>query len=362
MGQAQCPGCLRSRAYIRPSQYTDGLPHDRQDGAGSLQPPPIRVCRHRAYARLERRTLPARGSGSRAAAGDTGFCQDIVGRLNAAEVIGLGVPAGIPVVIGGADSPCASLACGVIRAGDICQSVGTTNVLTICIEKPVFSKAYLNRCHVIPGVWIYQGATSNGGLVVKWAREVFSKDLEEVGRETGRNVFELMHEEAARSCAGANGVSSSALSGGRALPGLGCEGQGACSSACIRKIPREDMLRAVLESVCYSTRQLLEIAEATSGRTYDQIDTVGGGAKSRIWTQMKADILGRTMRMMELPEAAVGRRRHARRHGRGHFQHCGRGPGAFPDARPPLLPPRPHRRKKRSMRNATRPTQRSTTA
>ena len=230
--------------------------------------------------------------------------QDIVGRLNAAEVIGLGVPAGIPVVIGGADSPCASLACGVIRAGDICQSVGTTNVLTICIDKPVFSKAYLNRCHVIPGVWIYQGATSNGGLVVKWAREVFSKDLEEVGRETGRNVFELMHEEAARSCAGANGVVFLPYLAGERCPVWDAKAKGVFFGL-HQENTREDMLRAVLESVCYSTRQLLEIAEATSGRTYDQIDTVGGGAKSRIWTQMKADVLGRTMRMMELPEAAV---------------------------------------------------------
>lgn len=252
--------------------------------------------------------------------------QDVCGGLNAPEVIALGIPQGTPVVIGGADSPCASLACGVIDPGSICQSVGTTNVLTICTDKPMFSKSYLNRCHVIPDVWIYQGATSNGALVVSWAREAFCRDMEEIAARESKNIFQMMHEEALKSPCGANGLVFLPYLAGERCPVWDSKARGVFLGL-HQEIKRHDLIRAVLESVCYSTRQLLEIAEAVSGCSYDHIATVGGGAKSKIWTQMKADILGKTMRMMEITDAAVI----------GAAMLAGIGAGVYRDAREALV-------------------------
>ncbi len=72
-----------------------------------------------------------------------------------------------------------------------------------------------------------------------------------------------------------------------------------------RETQRRDLVRAVLESTCYATRQILEIAQDHLGHDYDMIDTVGGGAKSEIWTQMKADITGKAMRMLDVTDAAM---------------------------------------------------------
>lgn len=93
---------------------------------------------------------------------------DVVGGLINEELIALGIPQGTPIVIGGGDTACATLAAGVTKAGDICESVGTTNVLTICVDQPKFDRGFINRCHVVDGTWLYQGALSTTGAAYQW--------------------------------------------------------------------------------------------------------------------------------------------------------------------------------------------------
>lgn len=82
---------------------------------------------------------------------------DVVGGLIHPDLIRMGIPRDTPVIIGGGDTACATLAAGVTKAGQVCESVGTTNVLTICVDQPKFDKGFINRCHVVEGTWIYQG-------------------------------------------------------------------------------------------------------------------------------------------------------------------------------------------------------------
>ena len=70
---------------------------------------------------------------------------DVIGGLIHPDLIETGIPEGTPVTMGGADTPCATLASGVTKAGDVCESVGTTDVLTVCIDKPVFDRGFINQ-------------------------------------------------------------------------------------------------------------------------------------------------------------------------------------------------------------------------
>lgn len=228
----------------------------------------------------------------------------ICGALNAPEVIACGVPAGTPVVIGGADSPCSALACGVISPNGICQSVGTTNVLTICTDRMRPNRAFLNRCHVVPGLWVYQGAMSNAGSVVSWACETLCADLKDRAAAEGISPYRLMDLEALDSPAGASGVVFLPYLAGERCPVWDPNAKGVFFGL-TRETRRNDLVRAVLESTCYATRQILEIAQDHTGHDYNMIDTVGGGAKSEIWTQMKADIIGKAMRMLDVTDAAM---------------------------------------------------------
>lgn len=229
---------------------------------------------------------------------------DIIGRLNNKELIELGLTEGLPVVMGGADTPCASITCGVLAHGDACESVGTSNVLTICTEKPIFDKGFINRCHVVEGTWIYQGAMSNTGASVRWAREELCKDLKEKAQKESVSVFYLMDEEAKTSEAGAGGIVFLPYMAGERCPIWDPYSKGVFFGVTLKN-KRKDLLRSILEACGYGLKQLCEIAEKVTESTYEEFISVGGGAKSEVWAQIKADITGKRIKILDMNNAAV---------------------------------------------------------
>jgi xylulokinase len=68
---------------------------------------------------------------------------------------------------------------------------------------------------------------------------------------------------------------------------------------------REQLSRAVLESVAFGNRQLLEIAEGMTGEAIREVLAIGGWSLVDDWNRIKADVTGRTLRPLDLAEAAV---------------------------------------------------------
>ena len=97
----------------------------------------------------------------------------------------IGLPAGIPVSIGSADTAAASFALGLKQHGDVFESMGTSGVLTFCLTKPEFDKAFMNRSHVIPGLWLAHGAMSTTGAAIEWAKDIFFSQLEDISDMEG---------------------------------------------------------------------------------------------------------------------------------------------------------------------------------
>ncbi len=131
---------------------------------------------------------------------------DVVGGLIHPDLIRMGIPRDTPVIIGGGDTACATLAAGVTKAGQVCESVGTTNVLTICVDQPKFDKGFINRCHVVEGTWIYQGALSHTGASYQWFRDNFCQDLVDRAVGTDKTAFQFMNEEADMAEPGSGGL------------------------------------------------------------------------------------------------------------------------------------------------------------
>jgi xylulokinase len=64
------------------------------------------------------------------------------------------------------------------------------------------------------------------------------------------------------------------------------------------------MIRAILEGAAYGLRQMFDLAERRLGRRYERVISVGGGAQNRLWTQIKADVWGKTILTSRLQEGA----------------------------------------------------------
>lgn len=227
---------------------------------------------------------------------------EVVGELVNADLIDLGIKRGTAVVIGGADTPCASIVAGVTRSGDVCESVGTTDVLTVCIDKPVFGHEFINRCHVVPGTWIYQGAMSFTGAANAWFLKEFYTEFTSDCRSTVE-ALKKVNEQAALAEPGCGGVVFLPYMLGERSPIWDAYARSVFFGISVNTT-RSDMNRAVLESCAYGLRQMCHIAEKLTGNRIARFSSIGGGAKSEVWAQIKADITGRSITVLDMNDMA----------------------------------------------------------
>lgn len=208
---------------------------------------------------------------------------EICGRLCNKDLLELRIPSNTPIVIGAADTASAALACGILHAGQAFESSGTTDVLSICVDKPVFSPLLVNRCHAVDGRWLYQCVHSSSAAALRWGMQASGFSAADVS-------YERFTEFASRQPAGAGGACF--------LPFVGGERCGVwrnLTSGSLTGISSElspgMLARSVVEGCCYALRQLKDIAEDAASQHFDTLVLVGGGSQNLSLVQMKADIL-----------------------------------------------------------------------
>jgi xylulokinase len=222
-----------------------------------------------------------------------------VGRLSAEAAVQLGLGRSVVVVAGAADTACSAYGVGCVNDGEVFESAGTSGVLTVCHARPPDSPLFLNRAHVVPGRWLSHGAMSAAGAAVRWLRDaVFSG----VG-SSEENDYAWINAEVVKSAPGAGGVMFLPYLLGERTPVWDPGARGAWVGMSLRT-GRHDLVRAVLESAGYGMRQMIEIEETRRDSEVGEVLTVGGGARNRLWTQIKADITGKRYRKARDVESA----------------------------------------------------------
>jgi len=106
--------------------------------------------------------------------------------VNSWEVLGtvkreiaskLNLKVGIPVLMGGNDVACADLSVGTHEEGKIVDILGTCEILTTCLARPIPSPRHNIRAHVVPGRWITMFVLNTAGEAFNWFARVFCKDM-----------------------------------------------------------------------------------------------------------------------------------------------------------------------------------------
>jgi xylulokinase len=218
----------------------------------------------------------------------------IVGRLLASSDLPLGP---IPVIAGGADTACSTLTLG-LQPGEIFESVGTSNVLTICHDNAErFDARLLNRCHVIKNRWLSHGAMSTPGSCIHWFKQTFLTTEEAHKKEALDNLVKS-------SRAGANGLFFLPYMFGERTPIWDIHARGSFVGLDLNS-KKADMLQAIFEGCSYGLRQIYEIIEETYGLQYDSFISIGGGSKNKHWSQIKSTVLGKSIEVKEVSETAV---------------------------------------------------------
>lgn len=219
---------------------------------------------------------------------------EIVGRLLASSDLPLGP---VPVVAGGADTACSTLALG-LKPGELFESVGTSNVLTICSDHPErFDARFMNRCHILKNRWLSHGAMSTPGSTIRWFKESFLTAAEQ------RNHAAL-DELVQGSQPGASGLFFLPYMFGERTPIWDIHARGTFIGLDLTST-KADMLQAIFEGCAYGLRQIYEILEQNYALPYSEFKSIGGGAKNRHWSQIKSTVLGKSINVQEVSESAV---------------------------------------------------------
>lgn len=228
---------------------------------------------------------------------------DVVGTLTHPVLLAMGLSPDTKIVIGGGDTACATLAAGVVKRGEVCESVGTTDVLTVCVDQPKFSPHFINRRHVVNGTWIYQGAMSHTGSSYQWIYDNFYQDYKDYPSVSGKKGMLLMNDDAEQAEPGAGGLVFLPYMMGERSPVWDPYARGVFFGLSL-KTTRREMNRAVLEGCAYGLRQLIGMVEDVTGEKLTSFSSIGGGAKSRVWAQIKADITGRKITVLDMNDMA----------------------------------------------------------
>lgn len=212
-----------------------------------------------------------------------------VGILNKNVACEVNLKAGISVAIGSADSAAASLALGLKKHGDVFQSMGTSEVLTFCLDKPDFSEAFMNRSHVIPGLWLCHGAMSTTGAAITWLMKNVFTDFDDV---------KDMEREAEKSPLGSNGIIFLPYLSGERSPIFDSNAKGLFFGLTLNT-SRSDIIRSVYEGAGYGVRQIYNIADSKWNIKPEYIKCAGGATKSKLAMQIRADLLNVKLKSIE---------------------------------------------------------------
>jgi len=223
---------------------------------------------------------------------------NVIGKITHQASIETGIPAGIPVVAAGHDTQFAIFGSGAPENTPVLSS-GTWEILmvrtsNIDTSDKVLKSGVTTEFDPLPGLynmgvqWIASGA-------LEWLKKMFfAKEIDSEG------IYELMINEARNTKVGSNGIRIDASF---------YPTPGGADSGFIRNLTMEtsrgDIYRAALESLSCKTRERLGQLQETGKFKADSLICVGGGSKNKLWNQIRADVLGIPVKLIDQKETTV---------------------------------------------------------
>lgn len=206
-----------------------------------------------------------------------------------------GLQPGTPVAGGGADNACGAVGNGVVQPGLALVSIGTSGVVLAHAETPqVDMSGPIPRVHTfnhaVPNAWYLMGVTQAAGLSLRWVRDNLGLPESALERWTGFDAYELLAKEAESVPPGSNGLLFLPYLQGERTPHLDAFARGGWIGLTASH-DRRHLVRAVLEGVAFSLKDCFRII-SEQGLPLEQVRATGGGAKSPLWRQIIADVLG----------------------------------------------------------------------
>ncbi|HHX42770.1 MAG TPA: xylulokinase [Chloroflexi bacterium] len=229
----------------------------------------------------------------------------ITGRVTAEVAEATGLPAGLPVVGGGGDQAASGVGTGIVEPGLVSVTMGTSGVVFAYTDTP--SRDLAGRlhtfCHAVPGKWHVMGVTLAAGGSLRWLRDALGATESDVAALTGVDPYEILTAEADRVPAGSEGLIYLPYLSGERTPYPDPNARGTFFGLTMRHNKRH-LVRAVLEGVAYSLHDSIELFRSLNV-PITQVRATGGGARSRVWRQILADVFGTELATVNVTDGSA---------------------------------------------------------
>lgn len=227
----------------------------------------------------------------------------IVGQIDSSHAEPLGLHAGVSVVAGGLDQCCCAMGAGVLESGMVALSVGTLEAITavyetLRLETPLLDGNYGCIFHIVDGFYLSLGYVTTSGAVLRWYRNTLGLPEVQKARQQNRDPYEIMIHSTPE---GPSSVYVLPYFAGTGTPWLDVNQRGTIFGLSL-DTDRAEIIKGILDGICYEVRLNLEtLVEA--GIQVKRLRAIGGGAKSDLWMQLKADITGVPVETTRVTEA-----------------------------------------------------------
>jgi xylulokinase len=217
----------------------------------------------------------------------------VTGKIHARAAAATGLNEGTPVMGGGGDQAASAVGNGIVEAGIISCTIGTSGVVFGHLKEPAYDPQgrVHTFCHAVEGAWHTMGVTQGAGLSLQWFRNQFAPNS---------NYDDLTWEAAG---ADAEGLFWLPYLMGERTPHLDSLARGGWNGV-TAKHTRADLIRALIEGVSFSLKDCLDLVSGL-GVDIKSVRVSGGGAKSAFWRQMLADIFDKRVVSLETQEGSA---------------------------------------------------------
>lgn len=217
---------------------------------------------------------------------------EVVGEVTAEASSQTGLRRGTPVACGCGDAPCGSFGAGSILPGSVAYIAGSTDCVTMPLSAPLSDHPWLTMGYVKKELWLGIGTMTSAGMAVEWFAERFYS-----GSPDERRAAMTAEAEASEP----GDVLFLPYLQGERTPVWDPLARGLFAGINL-STSRGQMARAVFEGTAFGLREVIGCLEERSPGAVSEVRAGGGPLRNRFWTQLKADILGKSLDVLEFQE------------------------------------------------------------
>jgi len=228
----------------------------------------------------------------------------LIGELTPQAAAETGLMQGTVVATGALDQAAATIGAGNVLPGIITECTGGALAVVATMDRPVFDPRQRIPCHyhALPDLFYLLPWCQTAGMTLKWFRDEFFSSEKSAAIAAGNDIYDIMTSEAAWASPGADGLVMLPHLAGAFTPECDPHARGVYFGFTL-KSRRAHFTRALLESVAFMLNRNILLLEEL-GIEVKEIRSIGGGAKSPLWNQIKADVCQKPVVTVDVEEPA----------------------------------------------------------